>query len=60
MYLNNGLGVGQITKIYGGSKRRGTRPNHFSRSSSSIARAVLKSLEHIKVIAKTEEGCVYL
>lgn len=56
MYLRGGVGVGALTKVYGGSKSRGTAPNHFERGSSSIARNVLKSLEQMKLIEKASGG----
>lgn len=57
VYLNNGLGVGKLSKIYGGKKRRGVRASKFQAGSTSVARAVLQSLETIKVIDKKEDGC---
>ena len=45
VYLRPNVGVGAIRKIYGGTKRNGTRPNHFCLSSSNVARKVLQSLE---------------
>ncbi|XP_072049406.1 small ribosomal subunit protein eS19-like [Amphiura filiformis] len=52
LYLRGGVGVNSITKIYGGRQRRGLRPPHYCRGSSSVARKVLQSLEHLKVIEK--------
>merc|ERR1712121_253671 len=56
VYLRPNVGVGAIRKIYGGTKRNGTRPNHFCLSSSSVARKVLQSLEGIKLITKDVNG----
>lgn len=39
-----------------GRKRRGSRPSHFERSSSSVARSVLKGLEQLKLIEKDSSG----
>jgi small subunit ribosomal protein S19e len=54
--LRQGVGVGALTKRFGGKKRRGTRPNHYAVGSGSIARKVLQSLEKIKVLEKDQEG----
>ncbi|XP_073255547.1 small ribosomal subunit protein eS19-like [Porites lutea] len=56
VYLRNGIGVGHLTRVYGGRKRRGSRPSHFERSSSSVARSVLKGLEQLKLIEKDSSG----
>lgn len=56
LYYRAPAGVGAITKIYGGRYRRGVRPSHFCRSSSSIARKALQSLENIKWIEKDSNG----
>merc|ERR1712168_510153 len=55
-YIRGGVGVKTFQKIYGGRKRRGTKPSHFSPSSSSVARKVLQSLEGIKLVQKDELG----
>ncbi|KAK2167140.1 hypothetical protein NP493_1288g00004 [Ridgeia piscesae] len=56
LYIRAPAGVGSFTKIYGGRKRNGTCPSHFSRSSTSIARKVLQSLEGIKFVEKDPSG----
>lgn len=56
LYYRAPVGVGAITKIYGGRYRRGVRPSHFCRSSSSVARKALQSLEEIKWIEKDANG----
>merc|ERR1712179_785755 len=45
-----------LRQIYGGRKRRGTKPSHFCPSSSSVARKVLQSLEGVKLVQKDELG----
>merc|ERR1712025_1247454 len=37
LYIRGGVGVKTFQKIYGGRKRRGTKPSHFCPSSSSVA-----------------------
>eukprot|EP00052_Salpingoeca_macrocollata_P030407 m.319421 g.319421 ORF g.319421 m.319421 type:complete len:142 (-) comp23151_c0_seq1:111-536(-) len=56
LYLRSGVGIGALKKVYGGKKRRGTRPSHFNLGSGSIARHALKALEGIKVLEKADEG----
>ncbi|XP_065836116.1 small ribosomal subunit protein eS19-like [Oscarella lobularis] len=56
VYLRGGQGVGALTRRYGGRKRNGTRPGHFQRGSSSVARWVLKSLEGMNLIEKDPNG----
>ncbi|KAG7279987.1 hypothetical protein CRUP_034109 [Coryphaenoides rupestris] len=38
LYLRGGAGVGSMTKIYGGRKRNGVCPAHFSKGSKNVAR----------------------
>jgi small subunit ribosomal protein S19e len=56
VYLSGPIGVGAFKKIHGGNSRRGVKPNHFKRASGSVARACLKQLEAIGVVAKHVEG----
>ncbi|GLU11003.1 hypothetical protein SLE2022_277760 [Rubroshorea leprosula] len=51
IYLRGGLGVGAFRRIYGGSKRNGSRPPHFCKSSGAIARHILQQLENMNIIA---------
>ncbi|KAL2906174.1 40S ribosomal protein S19-1, partial [Bienertia sinuspersici] len=50
IYLRGGLGVGAFRRIYGGSKRNGSRPPHFGKSSGSVARHILQQLEKMKIV----------
>ena len=47
-----------MTKIYGGRKRNGVRPAHFSVGSKNVARKVLQSLELLKMVEKDPNGWV--
>ena len=42
--------------ICSGSKRNGTRPNHFCLGSASVARKALQSLEGMKLVVKDSNG----
>ncbi|CAG2168503.1 unnamed protein product, partial [Oppiella nova] len=52
LYLRAPVGVGSLTKIYGGRYRKGVRPSHYCRSSANIARKALQSLEGVKWVEK--------
>ena len=56
LYYRGGVGVNAIARIYGGRRRRGTKPSHFNRSSTSVARKVLQALEGLNIIEK-EGNC---
>nr|Q9Y0H3.1 RecName: Full=Small ribosomal subunit protein eS19; AltName: Full=40S ribosomal protein S19 [Myxine glutinosa]AAD34164.1 40S ribosomal protein S19 [Myxine glutinosa] len=56
LYMRGGVGVGAMTKIYGGRQRNGTRPSHYSRGSRNVARKVLQSLEMLKMVEKDPNG----
>nr|ABW23209.1 ribosomal protein rps19 [Eurythoe complanata] len=56
LYMRSPVGVGALTKVYGGRQRNGTCPSHFSRSTGSVARKVLQSLEAIKMVEKDPNG----
>ncbi|KAK3106920.1 hypothetical protein FSP39_002948, partial [Pinctada imbricata] len=56
LYIRSPAGVGSLTKIYGGRQRNGTAPSHFKRSSPTVARKVLQSLEGLKLIEKDANG----
>lgn len=50
IYLRGGIGVGAFRRIYGGSKRNGSRPPHFGKSSGSVARHILQQLQTMSII----------
>lgn len=56
LYLRGGVGVGSMTKIYGGRKRNGVCPSHFSVGSKNVARKVLQALEGLKMVEKDPNG----
>lgn len=56
LYIRAPAGVGALTKIFGGRKRRGTKPSHFQRGSASIARKSLQTLESLKMVDKDQSG----
>ncbi|KAG5522744.1 hypothetical protein RHGRI_034781 [Rhododendron griersonianum] len=56
IYLRGGLGVGAFRRIYGGSKRNGSRPPHFCKSSGSVARHILQQLQSMNIIDFDTKG----
>ncbi|XP_057540012.1 40S ribosomal protein S19-2-like [Amaranthus tricolor] len=56
IYLRGGLGVGAFRRIYGGSKRNGSRPRHFGKSSGAVARHILQQLEQMKIVEIDPRG----
>lgn len=50
------IGVGSVTKIFGGRKRNGVHPSHFCRSSNGVARKALQALEAVRLIEKHPDG----
>eukprot|EP00344_Euplotes_crassus_P005072 CAMPEP_0197000044 /NCGR_PEP_ID=MMETSP1380-20130617/5093_1 /TAXON_ID=5936 /ORGANISM="Euplotes crassus, Strain CT5" /LENGTH=145 /DNA_ID=CAMNT_0042417195 /DNA_START=15 /DNA_END=452 /DNA_ORIENTATION=- len=56
IYLRGGVGIGALTKVYGGSKRNGHRHPRACRGSASVARAALRSLERIGVLEKDKKN----
>ncbi|MCD6264322.1 30S ribosomal protein S19e [Candidatus Bathyarchaeota archaeon] len=59
LYLNGPIGVSRLRKMYGGRKRRGTRPEHFRKAGGSIIRHALQQLEKAGFVTKKDrEGRV--
>ncbi|KAL9152393.1 hypothetical protein ABFS82_11G119200 [Erythranthe guttata] len=56
IYLRGGLGVGAFRRIYGGSKRNGSRPPHFGKSSGSVARHILQQLQNMNIVELDTSG----
>uniref|UniRef100_A0A7S0DUU9 40S ribosomal protein S19 n=1 Tax=Hanusia phi TaxID=3032 RepID=A0A7S0DUU9_9CRYP len=55
LYVRQGTGVGGFSKVFGGKKRRGTLPGHFTRASRGVIRKALQQLEKIGVLEKMPE-----
>ncbi|KAH0940223.1 hypothetical protein HID58_007684 [Brassica napus] len=56
VYLRSGLGVGAFRRIYGGSKRNGSRPPHFCKSSGGVARHILQQLQTMNIVELDTKG----
>jgi len=60
IYINGGQGVGSLRKIYGGKKKRGSKPAKKKSSGGKIIRLALKELERLKIIEKNLIGKRYI
>jgi|TARA_B110000090_G_C13061557_1_gene323613 small subunit ribosomal protein S19e len=49
-------GVGQLTRAFGGKARRGTKTNHFHKSSRGIIRTCLKQLKEAGFVEEHRNG----
>jgi small subunit ribosomal protein S19e len=56
VYTRGGNGIGRLTKVYGGAKKRGSRPRRFVTGSGSVIRACVKQLEKLQVLEKDPKG----
>jgi small subunit ribosomal protein S19e len=56
VYLQPGLGVGALTRKFGGAKNRGTRTFTFGNAAKGVIRNILQQLEEIKVMEISENG----
>merc|ERR1712224_357276 len=56
IYLKEGLGVRYFRNVYGGSQRRGAKPNGHALSSGNIIRKCLHQLELTGIIEKIAKG----
>lgn len=55
LYIRPDTGVGDFRKIYGGKKRRGSRPPHHCRASGKIIRHCLQQFQKLKLIEEPNE-----
>lgn len=54
--MNGGLGVGALSRWYGGKKSHGNRPEHFQRGARGLLRHILQNLEKADIVEATEKG----
>eukprot|EP00871_Galdieria_phlegrea_P002438 jgi/Galph1/3195/GphlegSOOS_G1826.1 len=60
VYMRPGRGVGAFKRVFGGRKRRGSQPSHFSTASGAVIRYALQQLEKLDVVEKSKNGGRYL
>merc|ERR1711904_120476 len=56
IYLKQGIGVGYLREVFGGSHRRGSKPAKHSRAAGNIIRKCLQQLEQLGIIEKVQAG----
>lgn len=56
IYLRKAIGIGALTKLHGGPKNRGHRPQHHADASGSVQRKAVQGLEGIGVLEKDPKG----
>jgi small subunit ribosomal protein S19e len=56
IYIDSLLSVGDTKVIYGGRKRRGSRPPEFRRAPGHSTRIIMQQLERAGLVAKTKGG----
>ncbi len=56
LYDKGPIGVNRLSKLYGGKKNRGVRPEKRSKGSSSIVKDALTQLETVELVKKTKKG----
>jgi ribosomal protein S19E (S16A) len=58
VYIRQGLGVGQLRMKYGGlNKRRGVKPEHYSKGSGGLIRHILQQFEKLGFVEKHTGAC---
>jgi len=55
VYLNGGLGVGALQRVYGGSYSKGTRKSHFQPAASGVIRHIMIQLQEIDIVSKRKD-----
>jgi len=56
IYLQPGLGVGALSKKFGGQYRRGSQTNTYGKGSRGLIRSILQSLEEMEIVETNENG----
>jgi len=56
IYLRQGTGVGALKKRFGGSYRRGARPEIHQDAAGGLIRTIIKALDDLKLTEKAAKG----
>eukprot|EP00761_Pharyngomonas_kirbyi_P010053 gb/GECH01010071.1/.p1 GENE.gb/GECH01010071.1/~~gb/GECH01010071.1/.p1 ORF type:complete len:145 (+),score=27.34 gb/GECH01010071.1/:1-435(+) len=56
LYMRPGAGIGAFRKVYGSTKNRGVKPNHFTKAAGGVIRNGLQQLEELKLVEKSSKG----
>lgn len=54
--INGPIGAGRLSKVYGGRKNRGHKPEKFMRGSRKIIRIIFQQFEEKNFLKKAEKG----
>ncbi len=58
LYLHGPVGLGDLERVYGGSKALNYNPKHHRDAGGSNIRKILKQLEQAELVSKTPKGRV--
>ena|SRR3989304_234438 len=58
LYMKGPIGVNRLSKLYGGKKNRGMRPEARRGGSGSVVKDALSQLESIELVKATKKGRV--
>jgi len=56
VYMDGPVGVSRLKTVYGGKKRRGSKPPRFKRGSGAVLRKALGGLEKVGFIESSKGG----
>jgi len=56
IYITPHIGVGAFKRSFGGSYRRGVRPNVYTTASGAVIHRALKALEKVRIVKKLRTG----
>jgi len=56
IYMRGPIGLGHLRKLYGGRKRRGSKPERKVRAAGKIIRVAMQQLEAAGFVVKTVKG----
>jgi small subunit ribosomal protein S19e len=56
IYTDGPVGVERLRTVYGGRKRRGSKPPKFAKGSGSVIREAIQQLEKAGFVDKTQRG----
>ena len=56
IYIRKGVGIGALSKIYGGKQRRGSRPGVYKRANTAVLRNIVQNLEKMRILDKDSSG----
>merc|ERR1711959_177680 len=56
IYLKQGIGVGYLREVFGGSHRRGSKPAKHGRAAGNLVRKCLHQLELLGIVEKMATG----